>query len=174
MTDEFETQKGLPSGSRSSSKASKSMAVADTATSVDENGKRIRYDKFGNKITTVIGTFSVANRKNLIKSKKASMSHTSDTGGAESPLKGEDRAKKPQRHRISFADDMMGQDKLSDVHYIESYKKYNQEFYIDNQVQGCCTIFWVMGVIGISTSESNIWVSNLWDYSFIQLKLMLS
>ena len=36
------------------------------------------------------------------------MSVNSDTGGAESPLKGEndDRAKKQQRHRISFADDV--------------------------------------------------------------------
>ena len=77
---------------------------------IDENGKRIRYDKFGNKITTTVGTFSVANRKNLIKNKKAAMSATSDTGGAESPLKTDDdgRAKKPQRHRISFADDVSG------------------------------------------------------------------
>ena len=53
----------------------------------DENGKRIRYDKFGNEITTKIGTFSVANRKNLIKKKQLSSSQ-SDTGGAESsPLK---------------------------------------------------------------------------------------
>ena len=72
------------------------------------------------------------------------MSVNSDTGGAESPLKAEndDRAKKQQRHRISFADDVSGdKNQLADVHYIESYKKYNQEFYIDNQVQGCCTIF---------------------------------
>ena len=84
------------------------MAGKDGTT--DENGKRIRYDKYGNKITTTIGTFSVANRKNLIKNKKAAMSATSDTGGAESPLKGEDdgRAKKPQRHRISFADEVAG------------------------------------------------------------------
>ena len=61
------------------------------------------------------------------------MSVNSDTGGAESPLKGEDSAKKPQRHRISFADEISGDKSLlSDVHYIESYKKYNQEFYIDN------------------------------------------
>jgi len=59
--------------------------------------------------------------------KKAAMSVNSDTGGAESPLKGDDsQAKKPQRHRISFADDIMNdKSALSEVHYIESYKKYN-------------------------------------------------
>ena len=30
---------------------------------------------------------------------------------------------------------------LTEVHYIESYKKYNQEFYMENQGQGCCSIF---------------------------------
>ena len=97
---------------------------------MDENGKRIRYDKFGNQITTKIGTFSVENRKAQIKAKKErekAMSMNSDTGGAESPLKSDDdRSKKQQRHRISFADQVSGNEKsLSDVHYIESYKKYN-------------------------------------------------
>ena len=60
------------------------------------------------------------------------MNVNSDTGGAESPMKGEE-AKKPPRHRVSFADDISGdKSQLADVHYIESYKKYNQEFYIDN------------------------------------------
>lgn len=58
---------------------------------IDENGKRIRYDSFGNRITTTIGTFSVANRKNLIKNRKTAMSATSDTGGAETPLKKEEK-----------------------------------------------------------------------------------
>ena len=50
----------------------------------------------------------------------------SDTGGAESPLKGDFSQGKKQRHRISFADDVSGdKSQLSDVHYIESYKKYN-------------------------------------------------
>ena len=49
---------------------------------------------------------------------------SSDTGGAESPVKGED--KKKQRHRLTFADDVTGNKaELTDVHYIESYKKYN-------------------------------------------------
>jgi len=33
-------------------------------------------------------------------------------------------------------------DALVEVHMIESYKKYNQEFYMENQAQGCCSIFW--------------------------------
>ena len=57
----------------------------------DENGKRIRYDSYGNRITTTIGTFSVANRKNLIKNRKSAMNATSDTGGAETPLKKEEK-----------------------------------------------------------------------------------
>ena len=39
------------------------------------------------------------------------MSVNSDTGGAESPMKDDAdgaRAKKPQRHRVSFADDITG------------------------------------------------------------------
>ena len=61
---------------------------------LDENGKRIRYDSYGNRITTSIGTFSVANRKNLIKNKKMiAQSATSDTGGAETPLKSEESKK---------------------------------------------------------------------------------
>ena len=57
---------------------------------MDAQGKRVRYDTYGNKITTTVGTFSVANRKNQIRNRKAAMSVSSaDTGGAESsPLKG--------------------------------------------------------------------------------------
>ena len=66
-TTDDTTEKG--SEARNSS-ASIKKSMAKDGGSVDENGKRIRYDKFGNKITTTIGTFSVANRKNLIKNKK--------------------------------------------------------------------------------------------------------
>ena len=62
------------------------MSTGDKDSQVDSSGKRIRYDSYGNRITTTIGTFSVANRKNLIKNKKAAMSATSDTGGAETAL----------------------------------------------------------------------------------------
>ena len=64
--------------SSASRKNSKSMTQGQKM--FDENGKRIRYDKNGNQITTVIGTFSVANRKNLINKKKNAMS--SDGTGA--------------------------------------------------------------------------------------------
>ena len=72
---------------------------------IDDNGKRIRFDKHGNQIIVTQGTFSVANRKlQIMNKKKAAMSVNSDTGGAESPLKGDDSQAKKQRHRISFAD----------------------------------------------------------------------
>ena len=69
----------------------------------------------------------MANRKaQILNKKKAGMSVNSDTGGAESPLKGDDSKAKKQRHRISFADEVTAdKSALSDVHYIESYKKYN-------------------------------------------------
>jgi len=78
----------------------------------DENGKRIRYDKNGNQITTVIGTFSVANRKNLINKKKNAMSVNSDgTGATDSKIKDGDttvdadgQPTKKGRHRVTFAD----------------------------------------------------------------------
>ena len=39
-------------------------------------------------------------------------------------------------------DDVSGDKKaLTDVHMIESYKKYNQDFYVENPGQGCCIMF---------------------------------
>ena len=39
---------------------------------------------------------------------------------------------KKKKHRVTFADDVNGDKKaLTEVHLIESYKKYNQEFYVE-------------------------------------------
>ena len=77
----------------------------------DENGKRLRFDKNGNQITTVIGTFSVANRKNLINKKKNAMSTNSDGTGAtdsknqgDTTLDADGQPTKKGRHRVTFAD----------------------------------------------------------------------
>ena len=78
------------------------------------------------------------------------MSSASDTGSAESPAKvgnsEEDSTQsdipKKKKHRVTFADDVSGNKKaLTEVHMIESYKKYNQEFYVETPGQGCCSIF---------------------------------
>ena len=100
----------------------------------------MRYDRNGNPITTVIGAFSVETRRQLLKQKKLAslrQSGTSDTGNSEvSPLKGINETEtseagspvkdKKKRHRVTFADDVTGEkSKLTEVHTIESYKKYN-------------------------------------------------
>ena len=59
------------------------------------------------------------------------------TGEGQSPEK-----EKKKRHRITFMDDVTNdKSMLVEVHCIESYKKYNQEFYMEQQAQGCCTIY---------------------------------
>ena len=86
----------------------------------------------GNLITTQIGSF----RKRPSKKGKRG-EEKDDSINSKSPKK----KKKANRHRVTFGDEVSGSKKnLLRVHYIESYKKYNQEFYND-QVQGCCTIF---------------------------------
>ena len=92
----------------------------------------------GNPITTVIGNFAInntVNRNKSMKSKRAS-GVSPGTGEVSSPDKAsqEDAATaKKQRHRLTFADEVHN-DKtlLTEIHYIESYKKYNQEYYIEN------------------------------------------
>ena len=67
----------------------------------------MRYDTYGNRITTEIGTFR--SRRN---------------GGGKVKYPKKTAEEKAKRHRISFADDILGdKDKISQVHYIESYKK---------------------------------------------------
>ena len=92
--------------------------------------KRVRYDRNGNPITTVIGAFSVETRRLLVKQKKLAtlrQSGTSDTGNSEiSPLKGAGETvdseaspvkDKKKRHRVTFADDISGdKKKLTEVH----------------------------------------------------------
>jgi hypothetical protein len=66
---------------------------------------------------------------NRNKSTKRKSGMSPGTGEVSSPDK-EDRSK---RHRLTFADEVHN-DKtaLTEIHYIESYKKYNQEYYIEN------------------------------------------
>ena len=104
-----------------------------------------RKDRFGNPITTEIGKFSLANSKRSFKEIKdgPKRRNTSNTSGGTG--EGQSSTGKPEnarRHKISFMDEMCGEkSKLTEVHLIESYKKYNQEFFQETQAQGCCAIF---------------------------------
>ena len=111
---------------------------------------RQRYDRNGNIIATQIGTFSTANRRALLKSRELMKSQNSDTGSAEhtptKETKGEEEPSSPygrkKKHKVTFMDDVSGDKKaLTDVHMIESYKKYNQDFYVESPGQGCCMTF---------------------------------
>jgi hypothetical protein len=45
-------------------------------------------------------------------------------------------------YKISFADKINGEaEKIADVYFVESYKKYNQENTHGSTQQGCCAIF---------------------------------
>ena len=69
-------------------------------------------------------------KSNTRKSLQTNMS--SDTGAADlaSPDKKED---KKQRHRVTFMDDVSGdKGQLVEIHLIESYKKFNQDSYMEN------------------------------------------
>ena len=108
-----------------------------------------RFDRHGNPILTQIGTFSVSNRKALVKSRDLRRSQNSDTGSAESPSKAGDSEPtddspygRKKKHRVTFMDEVSGdKSALTDVHSIESYKKYNQDFYVESPGQGCCIMF---------------------------------
>ena len=100
-----------------------------------------RRDRNGNVITTEIGRFSLVSSRKSSSKKKSVVG--AGTGGKEeeNEKNGEEPQKKP-RHRVTFMDEVtFDKSKLTEVHLIESYKKYNQEFYVENQVEGCCTIF---------------------------------
>ena len=92
--------------------------------------KRARYDKKGEPINTVIGAYSVATRKASIKLKDKMKSEGSSLD--ESPNKidpiDEDVTSpfRKKRHHVTFADEVTGdKKKLTVIHPIESYKKYN-------------------------------------------------
>uniref|UniRef100_A0A7S3N1K8 Uncharacterized protein n=1 Tax=Strombidium inclinatum TaxID=197538 RepID=A0A7S3N1K8_9SPIT len=144
------------STSRKKSKSEKSKRN----TMVVKKGKSLeisqpnRFDRHGNPITTQIGTFQydASTRSQSVKAVRKSMNDKMlDTSKDESGLtqessmiKAENEAQSPKkvRHKVTFMDDVSGEKgQLTEVHYIESYKKYNQEFYVDHQVQGCCSIF---------------------------------
>ena len=119
-----------------SSVGSKSNFSTLQVLSTDE---KARFDRNGNPITTSIGRFHTgAMRKSMKASTRKSLN--SDTGAAD--LASPEKVDPKKRHRVTFMDDVSGdKNQLTEIHLIESYKKYNQEFYIENQVQGCCTIF---------------------------------
>ena len=91
------------------------------------DGKWERYDTNGNPITTVIGAYALSNLANRAKKQKKE----SGTGEGSSPDKV--AIDKSKRHRLTFGDEVSNdKSQLTEIHYIESYKKYNQEFYIEN------------------------------------------
>jgi hypothetical protein len=109
----------------------------------------VRLDRLGNPITTVIGSYSLSSlnqRSKSIKDKKDRESrkslNSSTLSGGTGEGQGDKKETKKPRHKLTFMDEVTNdKEALVEVHMIESYKKYNQEFYMENQVQGCCTIF---------------------------------
>ena len=50
-----------------------------------------------------------------------------------SPDKKKEDLSKKKRHKVTFLDEVTDdKSALTDIHFIESYKKYNQEFYSEN------------------------------------------
>ena len=78
-------------------------------------------DKFGNTITTEIGRFSLQSSPR--KSKDGELKKQNSSGGTGEPMQKPD---KKLRHKISFHDDISNdKSKLTEIHLIESYKKFN-------------------------------------------------
>ena len=47
-----------------------------------------------------------------------------------------------KKHKLTFRDRVCKGEKISDVHYVESYKKYNQFDYQEEDIFNCkCTVF---------------------------------
>lgn len=89
-----------------------------------------RKDRNGNVITTEIGRFSLTNAGKKSKARKTVVG--AGTGGKEEEGQTESPEKKT-RHKVTFMDEVTNdKTQLTEIHLIESYKKYNQEFYIDN------------------------------------------
>ena len=97
-----------------------------------------RYDINGNKITTEIGRYSLSNvsaRSKSVKERKESRKslNSSQLSGGTGEGQSLEKEKNKKRHRITFMDEVTGdKSMLVEVHCIESYKKYNQEFYMEN------------------------------------------
>ena len=97
-----------------------------------------RYDKNGNKITTEIGRYYLSNvteRSKSVKERKESRKslNSSQLSGGTGEGQSPEKEKNKKRHRITFMDEVTGdKSMLVEVHCIESYKKYNQEFYMEN------------------------------------------
>ena len=106
-----------------------------------ESDTPARFDRNGNLINTQIGRFHTGSMRKSIKNRKSLINMNSDTGAADlgSPDK---KVEKSLRHRVTFMDEVLGdKSQLVEVHLIESYKKFNQDSYMENQNPGCCTIF---------------------------------
>ena len=88
-----------------------------------------RTDRFGNPITSVIGSYSLKNLTNRSKSvrtnKKDDLNSSTLSGGTgEGQTDNSDN--KPKRHKLTFMDEVTNDaTQLVEVHKIESYKKYN-------------------------------------------------
>ena len=90
-----------------------------------------RSDRFGNPITTDIGKFSLGGSKRMSKSQyedtnTSLKSKTSNTSGGTGEPNASGKSDKKTRHKISFMDDVSNdKNKLTEIHLIESYKKFN-------------------------------------------------
>lgn len=93
-----------------------------------------RFDRNGNPITTVIGKFATgAMRKSMKSSNRKSLqtNMNSDTGAAD--LASPEKKDVKQRHKVTFMDEVSGdKGQLVEIHLIESYKKFNQDSYLEN------------------------------------------
>ena len=109
------------------------VTLIEADTSRKRSGS-VRHDRFGNPITTVIGSYSLSNvgkRSRSIKEKKDSLNASTLSGGTG---EGQEKKEKKKRHRLTFMDEVTGdKTQLLEVHPIESYKKYNSEFYMEQQ-----------------------------------------
>ena len=82
-----------------------------------------RKDRHGNPITTEIGRFSLVSKK-----KKKTVVGAGTGGKEEESVTGEQSefTDKKTRHRVTFMDEITNdKSQLTEVHLIESYKKYN-------------------------------------------------
>ena len=103
-----------------------------------------RFDRNGAPITTVIGKFQTGSMRKSMKGgsnrKSLQTNMNSDTGAAD--LASPEKKETKQRHKVTFMDEVSGdKSQLVEIHLIESYKKFNQDSYLENQNPGCCTTF---------------------------------
>ena len=76
------------------------------------------------------------NRSKSLKDKRDSTGRrnveNTESGGTGEGEGSPGKKDKKKRHKITFMDEITNdKTQLTEVHYIESYKKYNQEFYME-------------------------------------------